>query len=134
MSTWHPTLATRRAGCTSSCGTTSSRASQVWRASPAAGGARRGLLLTASARAELLDPDHRPDDLLEVRRREGLAQEVAAEVVADRGHDDALVERQVRVRHGALLSGVVLHSGLPSDVDAVAETPLPVHPREVACE
>src|SRR5215216_402274 len=112
MSTWRPTLAMRRAGCTSSCGTTSSRDSQVWRAPPAAGGARRGLLLTASARAELLDPDHRPDHSLEVLRCEGLAQEVATQLVADRRHDDALVERQVRVRDRPSI-----------DVDAVAEAP-----------
>src|SRR5205085_12455278 len=98
--------------------------SQAWRAPAVAAGARRRLLLTGSARAEPLDPDHRPDHSLEVARCERLAQEVAAQLVADGGHDDALVERQVGLRDCAL-------SGAPSDVDAVAEAPLPVHPPEV---
>src|SRR3954471_1159782 len=95
-------------------------------AGPAAAGAAEPAaarsLLTGTC-AELLDADDRPDHLLEVGRRECLAQEVTAERIADRAHDDSLVERQVRVRDVPAV-----------DVDAVTEAPLPVHVGEIARE
>ena len=68
-------------------------------------------------------PMHRPQRALGPLRHERAPEHVAAERVAERGHDHALVEREVVVRHAA---GV--------DVDAVAEAPLAVQAREVALE
>ena len=70
----------------------------------------------ARAGVERLHADDRPEDLAELLGRERLAQHVVRQGIADRGHDDALVERQVVAGRDARL-----------DVDRVAETPLVVH-------
>src|SRR6266540_2689387 len=62
------------------------------------------------AGAELLDADHGTQRALQVPTRERFAQDVVGQGVGDRGHDHALVEREVRARHDAAV-----------DVDAVAE-------------
>ena len=78
-------------------------------------GRHRRLDGVARAGAEGLEPDDRPEDLPHLLGRERISQDVVLEGVADRGHDDPLVERQVRVGY---------HPGV--DVDRVTETPLAV--------
>src|SRR3954451_15813206 len=78
--------------------------------------------MLAGIRSELLHPDDRLERLPELACREGVAQHVVTERVADGGHDDPLVERQIGVRHGPRV-----------DVDRVAEPPLVVD-REVVLE
>ena len=66
-------------------------------------------VLAGTAGGELLHPDHRPDGGLDLPREVRL-EAVAGELVGDRGHDHALVEREVVARD---LAG--------DDVDRVVE-------------
>jgi hypothetical protein len=75
-----------------------------------------GLLADALRRVvEGFDTDDGPHQLLHVGSGEGAAQQVAGELVADRGHDHALVKGEVEGRHDTGLN-----------VDRVAEAPLGV--------
>jgi hypothetical protein len=63
----------------------------------AAGADRRSSSSSLAGRVETLDADHRAEGALERPVGERAAQDVAAERVAERGHDHPLVEREIGI-------------------------------------